>query len=149
MAEASHAEYDADAALPLITLASCPVDNRREGAPNLWGKLEIRVSTGSLAYGIYQRQKIQEEFTCNYELNPAFQADIEAGGLGISGVGERGEARVVELAGHRFFLATLFLPQLTSTRRRPHPLIAAYLDAVLRSKAASQMARAWKSGEKA
>jgi CTP synthase (UTP-ammonia lyase) len=33
------------------------------------------------------------------------------------------------LSNHRFFLATLFVPQLASSPDRPHSLIMAYLQA--------------------
>ncbi|MCK7513630.1 MAG: hypothetical protein MZV70_62820 [Desulfobacterales bacterium] len=39
----------------------------------------------------------------------------------MHGVDREGEARVVELTSHRFFLATLFLPQLASSLEAPHP----------------------------
>jgi CTP synthase (UTP-ammonia lyase) len=35
----------------------------------------------------------------------------------------------MELMNHRFFVATLFLPQLSSSPATPHPLIMAYLRA--------------------
>jgi CTP synthase (UTP-ammonia lyase) len=37
--------------------------------------------------------------------------------------------RVVELTDHRFFVATLFVPQLSSRPDAPHPLITALLKA--------------------
>jgi CTP synthase (UTP-ammonia lyase) len=48
----------------------------------------------------------------------------------VSGVGLEGEIRIVELPGHPFFVATLFLPQARSTADRPHPLLAGYAAAV-------------------
>jgi len=48
----------------------------------------------------------------------------------VSGVGETGEMRIVELPEHPFFLATLFLPQARSTASRPHPLLVGYAEAV-------------------
>ena len=39
------------------------------------------------------------------------------------------EARVFELAGHPFYLATLFVPQTCSTTEKPHPLVTALLAA--------------------
>ena len=47
--DAGHTEYDRDASMPLVTLASCPVEGRPEGAPRLSGKLKIRVIPGSLS----------------------------------------------------------------------------------------------------
>ena len=49
------------------------------------------------------------------------------------GVDQDGEARVLELPDHRFFVATLFVPQLSSSPGSPHPLIVAYLRAAMRS----------------
>ena len=72
---------------------------------------------------------MEEAFNCNYELNPDFREAIEASGLKVSGVSEDGGARIIELPGHRFYLATAFLPQLTSESNSPHPLITAYLEA--------------------
>jgi CTP synthase (UTP-ammonia lyase) len=37
--------------------------------------------------------------------------------------------RVVELTRHRFFVATLFVPQLSSRPEASHPLITAFLRA--------------------
>jgi CTP synthase (UTP-ammonia lyase) len=48
----------------------------------------------------------------------------------VSGTGESGEIRMVELADHPFFVATLFLPQMRSTSVSPHPIIAGYATAV-------------------
>jgi CTP synthase len=115
----------------LLVLASCPVDNRPEGATRLWGKLKIKVSPGSLAYRIYQRTKVAEAFNCNYELNPDFRGTLEATGLKVSGVSEDGGARIIELPDHHFFMATGFVPQFTSEKTKPHPLIIAYLEAAL------------------
>ncbi len=55
--------------------------------------------------------------------------------LKIVGVDNRGNARIVELSDHRFFLATLFLPQSSSSAERPHPLIIEYLNAAKAFKA--------------
>jgi CTP synthase (UTP-ammonia lyase) len=41
-----------------------------------------------------------------------------------------GEARILELPHHRFYIGTLFVPQAQSEPGKPHPLITAYLKAV-------------------
>jgi CTP synthase (UTP-ammonia lyase) len=107
------------------------VDNRPEGAPRLYGQLKIKVSPDSLAFRIYQKQEIEESFTCNYELNPAFRGKLEAAGIRVSGVTQDGGARIIELPDHYFFLATGFIPQYTSAETSPHPLITAYIKAAL------------------
>jgi CTP synthase (UTP-ammonia lyase) len=71
-----------------------------------------------------------EDYYCAYGVNPTYRAAIEQGGLKVSGLGDEGEVRIVELAGHPFFLGTLFLPQTRSAPGRPHPLLAGYAAAV-------------------
>ena len=129
--DAGDAEYDSNISNPVITLVSCPVVERPEGTPMLWGKLKIRLTPGSLAFRIYKQSEIEEEFNCNFELNPAYREPLETAGLSVAGSGENGEARIVELSDHYFFMATAFQPQLTSEISRPHPLIIAYLKAIL------------------
>ena len=91
----------------------------------------IRVTPGSRAHWAYGQEEVMEQFQCSYGLNPQFRARFAAGKLEITGIDLQGEARIVELADHPFYVATLFLPQLSSTAERPHPLIVAYLQAAL------------------
>lgn len=128
--DATHAEYEPDAATRLIAPVSCPVIGRAMGAPKLSGRLRISLREDSLARKVYPCAEIEEEFFCNYELNPDFQKAIDEQGLKVAGVSQGGEARIVELPHHPFFLATLFLPQLSSRPGTPHPVITAYLDVV-------------------
>lgn len=93
--------------------------------------MKITVAPGSLTFRVYGQAEIEEGFNCSYELNPEFEATIEARGLRVVGRGEHNETRIVELASHRFFIATLFQPQLSSAQCAPHPLIIAYLEAAL------------------
>jgi CTP synthase (UTP-ammonia lyase) len=126
---AGHTEEDPNASIPLLILASCPVENRPENTPRLWGKLRLRINPDTLASRIYQSSTAEEAFTCNYELNPVYRGILEDSGLKVSGISEDGGARIIELPGHRFFLATGFVPQLVSEEKKPHPLVVAYLKA--------------------
>jgi CTP synthase (UTP-ammonia lyase) len=130
LAEAGHVEYHPDAALPLIVPVTCPAEGWTGDGPKLSGGMTIGIASDSRVSRIYGQQRIKEGFNCSYELNPAFEEVLEARGLRVVGRGERNEARIVELADHRFFIATLFQPQLASAPGAPHPLIAAYLKAV-------------------
>lgn len=127
--DAGHLENDPNAATPLIVLVSCPVPGCPDGASRLSGRLKIKVSPGSLASSIYQCSEVEEEFNCNYELNQAYQSAIEDRGMSVTGEGENGEARIVELSDHHFFLATAFQPHFQSEKGWPHPLVSAFLRA--------------------
>jgi CTP synthase (UTP-ammonia lyase) len=92
----------------------------------------VRILPGTLTHQAYGRERAAESFRCSYGLNPAYRDRIEGGALRVVGVDPEGGARVVELSGHRFFVATLFLPQLASRPGMPHPLIVAFLNAAIR-----------------
>ena len=81
----------------------------------------IELLPGSIAAGLYGQAQALEDYYCNYGVNPEYRARLERGGLRVSGVDAEGEIRIVELRGHPFFLATLFLPQARSTAAAPHP----------------------------
>ena len=85
-----------------------------------------------MAFRIYKKTEVSEPFNCNYELNPKYREKMESAGLKVSGVSEDDGARIVELPGRDFFIATGFLPQLASEANKPHPLIVAYLEAATR-----------------
>jgi len=91
----------------------------------------IKIVPGSLVHRAYGREEVTEQFACNYGLNPQFREKVGKGHLKITGVDLNGEVRIVELRDHPFYVATLFLPQISSRPDRPHPLIVAYLKAAL------------------
>jgi CTP synthase (UTP-ammonia lyase) len=86
----------------------------------------VTVVAGTRAAALYGASSAVEDYYCNYGVNPDYLPRLQQAGLSVSGVGEDGEARIVELASHPFFLATLFLPQTRSTATQPHPLLAGY-----------------------
>ena len=80
---------------------------------------------------MYQRTVIEEQYYCQFGLSPSYQAMLHDGGLRVVGVDDQQEARIVELPAHPFFVATLFVPPLSSTPEQPHPLLLAYLQAAV------------------
>jgi CTP synthase (UTP-ammonia lyase) len=128
--DAAHAEYGADPETALITPAACAIPDDDVGA-RLNGKQRVRLTPGSLAARVYGSTEIAAEFHCRNELNRRYQVLFEPSDLRVVGVGDEGEARVVELAGARFFIATLFLPQMAILAGQPIPLIDAFVGAAL------------------
>ena len=128
--DADTAENDSGSAHIVISPVACAVPNRAPSDPRLIGAGRLRIESGSLLHAIYGRDEVNEEYFCNYEVNPEYETKLQAAGLRITARGPQGEARAVELPGHRFFLATLFQPQLSSTPERPHPVLAAFLNAI-------------------
>ena len=127
IADADSGEHDSASKNIVITPVSCAVPNRAPNAPKLSGAGRVRIEEGSLLRTIYDSDAVDEEYFCNYEVNPGYEGKLEAAGLRVTARGSEGEARAVEISGHPFFLATLFQPQLSSTADRPHSVFLAYL----------------------
>ena len=68
-----------------------------------------------------------EEFRSSYGLAPNYRQKLTSGPLEVTAVGPDDEERAIELRDHPFFVAPLFLLQLSSSGGRPHPLIGALL----------------------
>ena len=127
--DADSAEHGALSSNLLITAVVCPMPDRAPGAPSLHAAGGIRLRPGTRIRQIYGCDEISERYFCNYEVNPAYRDALEAAGLRLSGFSDNGDIRVAELPSHRFFIATLFQPQLSSAADNPHPLIDAFVSA--------------------
>lgn len=130
--DADSAEYQSGSSNLVIWPVSCAVPGRAAGAPRLSGRCKLTIEPGTLLARIYKQSEVQEEYFCNYEVNPAYQDRLQAAGLRVSAWGEDRAVRAVELPDHHFFLATLFQPPLSSSAQRPHPVVLAYLEASAR-----------------
>ena len=120
--DAEHEETAPEASELVISKLTC----------SLVGQTQVvKIMPGTRAHQAYGKEEASEQFRCNYGLNPAYQEQIGSGELKVVGVDLDGQARIVELPAHRFFIATLFLPQLSSSPGSPHPLIVAYLRAAV------------------
>jgi CTP synthase (UTP-ammonia lyase) len=119
---ADHQETNPTASIPFISKLSCSLVGESQ---------KIRLAPNTLTFQAYGKDTIKERFNCHYGLNEAYRNTIEKGGLKIAGVDTNGEVRIVALSNHRFYMATLFLPQFSSSPDLPHPLIVLYLKAAL------------------
>lgn len=122
LVDAAHAETDPDASLLFVTPLTCALRGVRG---------PIHLVAGSRSAQLYGQATVQEEYNCGFGLNPAYRGQFATGPLRITGVDTAGDARVVELAGHPFFLATLFQPERSAFGGVVHPLILGYVQALL------------------
>ena len=91
--------------------------------------MTISLAPGSLISQIYGHNSVEEQYLCNYGVNPDYLGTLSSGELRAVASDAEGAMRAVELPGHPFLIGTLFLPQLGSTPSRPHLLIAAFIRA--------------------
>ncbi len=120
--DAQHAEYDPYASELFISQLPCSLVGR---------EMKLEFVPGSLVAQIYGSLSAMEQYYCNFGVNPHKVGLLKGGSLQISGSDAEGEIRVIELPKHPFFLGTLFVPQTSSTPEVPHPLVTAFIQAIV------------------
>ena len=120
--DAEHAESNPEASHLIVSKLEC----------SLVGKtLEINLDKKSRAFEICSTDKLVESYYCNFGLNLKYQSQLHDAGLRTVGTDDMKETRIVELSNHRFFIGTLFLPQMNSTKEQPHRIITEFLRKVM------------------
>jgi CTP synthase (UTP-ammonia lyase) len=116
LSDADHAETNPYASTLMVTPLSCSLVGQT---------LEVftRLIPGQTS--------LTEKYYCNFGINPVYLPALEEHGFDVVGVDAQGEARMMRLRSHTFFMGTLFVPQMSSTPQRPHPIVTAFLRAVL------------------
>lgn len=120
LADVQHAEYDPYASTLIITPLSCSLAGQT---------MSVAIEPGTRAGKAYGTETATERYYCDFGLNPDYIDDLVRGGMTVSGTDADGEVRIVELGDLPFFVATLFVPQASSTLVRPHPLVTALVGA--------------------
>lgn len=121
--DAGHAEIDPAARTMVVTPLACTLVEQRG---------RVRALAGSRAAALCGEGELEESYHCSYGLNPQYEGVLEGAGLQVTGRDPAGEARIIELRDHPFFVATLFQPECAALRGSPHPLIVGFAAAALR-----------------
>ncbi len=130
--DADSAENNSGSKNIVIYPVACAVPDRKGDAPRLSGVVpEIRLRPGSYLQSFYGKDKdvVKEEFFCNFEVNPEYEWCAMEAGFPVVARGAQDEIRAIESPTNRFFIATLFQPQLSSTAKKPHPIVLAFVQA--------------------
>jgi CTP synthase (UTP-ammonia lyase) len=130
IADADSAENDPAGANIVITPVQCEAPQR--GGPRLSGRSKVSIEPGSVLATLCPDTQLDAEFYCSYEVNAAFEKRWQHAGVRFGARGIDGEPRALELPIHRFFIATLFQPQLSTSFERPHPIVLGFLRACLK-----------------
>ena len=119
IADAAHAEYG-PGGTPVITLLECSLQDQ---------EITVELVTGSLLAKLYGTERVVEHTTCSYGLSPDLQHIAGEYGLRVAATDATGEVRAIERIDHRFFVGTLYQPQLRSAPGAPHPVFVGLLEA--------------------
>jgi len=120
--DAVHAEMNPKAEDPVIAPLICSLVEVRGG---------LTFEPGSRLRAIYGREVANEEYHCNYGLNPRYADRLQSGPLKIAARDDEGSVRAVELDDHPFFIGTLFQPERAALREQLPPLVKAFVRAVV------------------
>ena len=94
--------------------------------------MQLTFTAGSKIAEIYGAQTATEQYYCNFGVNPDYVSLLKQQSLQVTGSDKEGDVRVIELPDHPFFIGTLFVPQARSTPAVPHPIVTAFLKAVVK-----------------
>jgi CTP synthase (UTP-ammonia lyase) len=115
-----------------VTPLSCALPNRRVGGPAGSGIEPLQILPKTRLRSLCGSAPRSEEYFCSYGVNADYEEQLQQAGLRVCARGIRSEPRAVELPHHRFFIATLFQPQLSSRPEAPHPIWIGLIRAAVR-----------------
>lgn len=141
LSDADTAENNSSSQNIVITPVACELAQDAAG-PKLYGENAVHPIQGTLVHDLCRSDAVHAQFFCNFETNPEYVPRWEAAGLRVAARGARGELRAFDLPDRRFFLATLFQPQLSSRGEQPHPIVLGYLRSCAEFRASKKAALA-------
>ncbi len=127
---ATSAEFDEQAAHPVIDLMPEQEDVEDKGGTMRLGAYPCKVAPDTHAFAAYGEEVIYERHRHRYEVNNAYRARLEEAGLVVAGESPDGRlVEMVELPDHPWFVASQGHPEFKSRPTRPHPLFCAFVAA--------------------
>lgn len=129
--EATSGELNAAATEQVVYIMEDQKGKEATGGTMRLGDYPARLQKGSKVARLYSSTEVVERHRHRYEVNRAFEAAIEKGGLAISGQSPDGTlVEFVEGYDHPFFVATQAHPEFRSRPTRPHPLFVGFIKAL-------------------
>jgi CTP synthase (UTP-ammonia lyase) len=122
IADAGHAETAPDGSNLVVGRLACSLIGQER---------HVTAVPGTRMYDLCGNAPFVGFHWCNYGLAPAYADRLAEHGLVIAARADDAGVEAVELPNHRFFLATLFQPQIGSLAGKPlHPVIEAFVAAI-------------------
>lgn len=87
----------------------------------------ILIQDNTLLSEIYKETKMVERYNCSFGLNEEFEKALLQKDWMVAAKDEQGEVRALVLDGKKFFVITLFQPQLSSSKENPHILVNSFI----------------------
>ncbi len=127
---ATSAEFDPDAADPVVALMPSQVQVTDKGATMRLGAYPCKLTAGSRVEAAYGSELIYERHRHRFEVNNAYRDRLAEAGLGITGLSpDERLVEMVELPEHPWYVCTQAHPEFKSRPTRPHPLFVGFIAA--------------------
>lgn len=131
---ANSTEFDPETKQNVVYIMPGQEGKQSTGGTLRLGDYKAKLRAGSVAEQTYATNEVTERHRHRYEVNQKYLADIERGGLVVSGFSPDGKlVEYVESPDNDFFLATQAHPEFRSRPMRPHPMFVGLVRAALRS----------------
>ncbi len=122
-------EVDANTPHPVVDFLPEQASITHKGGTMRLGGYDAHITPGSKIHALYGGTA-RERHRHRYEVNPAYHAQLQAGGLQLSGLSPDGTlAEFIELSGHPYFVGTQAHPELRSSLEDPAPLFLGLVQA--------------------
>lgn len=123
LTDANSAEFDAHTPHNVVYIMEGQAGKESTGGTLRLGDYPAVLTPDSQAARAYGQTDVVERHRHRYEVNQTYRANIEEGGLVISGTSPDGKlVEYVEAADHPYFVATQAHPEFRSRPFRAHPL---------------------------
>ena len=107
-------------------------NNHDIGGTMRLGRYDCIIKKETLAYKIYQKDKISERHRHRYEFNINFKEQFEKNKMISSGISpDHKLIEIIELKEHPFFIGVQFHPELKSRAFLPHPIFIKFIKIAL------------------
>lgn len=132
LAGANSTEFEPETAHPVIDLMESQRNVEKKGGTMRLGHYDCRLVPGTKALSAYGHENISERHRHRFELNNAYRARLEQGGMVMAGVNDALDlVEIVEVPNHPWYVGVQFHPEFKSRPNRPHPLFFGFVKAAL------------------
>ena len=128
--DANSTEFNKETTHPVVYIMDGQQGKESTGGTLRLGNYTAELTKGSKVAEVYGMLEVTERHRHRYEVNRKYEAQIEKGGLLITGESPDGRlVEYIEAKDHPYFTATQAHPEFRSRPMRPHPLFIGLIQA--------------------
>jgi len=128
--DANSTEMEPQTPNPIIDMMEEQKKITMKGGTMRLGSFPCEIKKSTLAYRIYESDKISERHRHRWEFNNKYLEQFENAGMIASGINPgTGLVEIMELTDHPFFIGVQYHPELKSTVENPQPIFVHFIKA--------------------